>query len=306
MQKELVYIPLFVHHADPITVYIIDNHIISFGEFWLDDFLPYRSYMCLYELFTAELSREAFPKQFHKYFLNEPSFIFEHPCLAGNVGDAWNNCLRLNLTFNENISPSIQLEDFTITQDTDCRLISKEIDHIVQLSAKDSFILFSNICATAAYNRVRFLFETKDGFDYKLVTQLLEAEDFDYFNLKKNKYDLSLNSMYQYILYYLEYIRELLVQQKITPAKILAHSGAGVLAILANVGVVQEYIDTIINELENNYSNISSTEKIVYYSLFVLIQHFTPKQYSEILKKYSKVEDLLTKVYSENTTFSYY
>ncbi|NHJ39082.1 MAG: hypothetical protein FK731_03545, partial [Asgard group archaeon] len=269
-------LPLYIHEREPFMLYIIDNKIIMFEETPGSSGYGYTAFYFLQELYENKYTNQAFPKKLHEQFeeLERKDLKFDKDyCFCGYppmVDARYLNCLTMKMTIDSKNAPNaVTLSHFSRIEESG-KLIkgSKSNDALqaiipgeIHLTADDAFLLFSNI------NTIKYALDHfhKDFLPFNATSIREEINKY-----QGNKKERNQRQQYHSKLYCLDYL-EFLVQQiasgELKPEKILKFSGANILAILANIPVVYNYIESIINSIQINFHKLTLNKKIQYYLL---------------------------------------
>ncbi len=293
-----VYLPLFVNYIDPIAVYVVADKLIALertGEVCLNN-----SRLAYYFLGllsknkqTSEVMPETLLQHFNQYFNLKFS---KSPCICGifDLESNINRCLAMTMAIKQvNNNCVIQLNDFALLENTGYDVYVNDLNLEVQLSAKEAFILFSNICfESASSGMIRYQHYENEPFDKELIKLYIdkqykkepffgegffekgsiEDEMIKFSRKKYNKQRKSVsfnNKMELFCLDYLEYLLNQLSLNAIDPELILRLNGSNVLACLTRFSQeAKSFIREIIAEYNRNFDFLSTSKKICYLILF--------------------------------------
>lgn len=257
---KLENLPLFLHRGD-FCIYVIDNKLIGFEKNVGEDNTPYRAFNLLLELYENENTSKAIPDGFHEIF-NYASKIGLDYCILGNMGqNFFSYCLDFKMEIDKK-KKSITLCDFYLYVSSAQR--EKLSDLEVHLSDKEAFYILANICVIGCYQD----FSTVDRYKSEEMFEKLLSDAA--YGEKLHNYPTNVLHACKFSIQYVNYIKQQLIEKKIKPEKLLPQSGAFLLALLADIPVVQEFIEKIMNKIANEKTS-STNEKVLYYTLLNLV-----------------------------------
>lgn len=251
MHNETVLdLPLFIHINSPISVYVFNNNIIVFKEWYGYDRYAYRAFELLHEIFNSSEGKKTIPQKLHKHFIDEkiPEEIPGYHCLIGTefpYPDGHYLCLKCELEVTSDKQLPILLNSFTLE--------GKKLNLQIRLSMEDAFLIFANQCVD--YYKLSFLKRDSNKDDnYIFSRKQLENE----LNTKLDEFTAD----------YLEYIRRNLDEGKLKPIQILRAGGIATLELLVGHEAILQLVDEVILELDN-LKLLSQNSKILYYTFLV-------------------------------------
>lgn len=175
--------------------------------------------------------------------------------------DRWSH----NLAFDAEIT--INKEDELIVVDKAKYFVMKELVEYpfkISLSPQEAFYIFSNI----SVNGIRAYIDIIDSEQLESLQEVL-SQRYDINRTVKREYakysEKGIKYAYGYIIAYLEYVKEQLLQKKIHPYEILRLGGAHTLSILAALPPIRNFI---LKTIENfKLPHFSHSQKIIFYCL---------------------------------------
>ncbi len=262
----------------------------------------------LQELFTNELTKHIFPKTFHKHFsmLEDQDLIFnKQVCFCGFsplVDSRIINCLAMKLTIQSNTSPNVvHLSDF-IRIEKRGNLAFVSGDRVVDvatlpgdalLSAEDAFLLFSNI------NTMKFVISSNKTYFFPFNGSLTRQR----INKRYSHYnEPQLIQKYLGKLYCVDYIEFLIQQlssQQLTLERLLRLNGAELLAQLADLPIVYDFIVSCITKLQNDFTQLTRSHKILYFLLLTLCQYYHSDRLPLVNQFFETNDSLITQIKQE-------
>ncbi|MGC9778144.1 MAG: hypothetical protein HZR80_02765 [Candidatus Heimdallarchaeota archaeon] len=299
---------LYIHEREPIMVYIVADRVIMFDEGAGSSGYIDTAFYFLQEILDNKHTRHVFPKQLHKQFkeLRRKGLKFTKSlCFCGygpKVDALYLNCLAMKMTIDLKNTPKIvKLSNFARIEESRKFVVNSKSNEAlvaaipgkVLLTAEDAFLLLSNI------NTVKFSLASYDN-DFSPFNGPSIREQID--KMYENRKESYLVQQYHGKLYcidYLEYIAQELASKKISPERILRLNGAEVLAILVNIPVIQDYIESSIKKLQNNISQLSQNHKLQYYLLLLLCRFIYKDKIHFIKHFYCENEHLMSKLTKE-------
>lgn len=268
-------LPLFLHRGD-FCIYVIDDKLIGFEKNSRENNSPFRAFNLLLELYENETTSKAIPADFHEIFTHASKIGLDY-CLLGTMGqNFFSYCLDFSMEVNKKKKPVI-LSNFYLYVSTAQRDRLQDLE--VQLSDKEAFYTFANICVTGCY----LDFSTIDRYSSEEMFEKLLSDST--YGEKLHAYPANVLYACKFSIQYVNYIKKLLLEKKIQPEKLLAQSGGFLLALLADIPVVQEFIEKIMNKLAKEKVS-SINEKIQYYTLINLVKKEPT---------YSKIKEFISK-----------
>jgi hypothetical protein len=268
-------LPLFLHRGD-FCVYVIDDKLIGFEKNVGEDNTPFRAFNLLLELYENEITYKAIPEDFYEIF-NPASKIGLDYCLLGKMGqNFFSYCLNFSMEINKKKKPVI-FSDFYLYVSTSQR--ERLVDLKVYMSDKEAFHTLANICVTGCYQD----FSTIDRYSSEEMFEKLLSDSS--YGEKLHTYPSNVIYACKFSINYVNYIKQQLLGKKIKPEKLLQQSGAFLLALLADLEIVQEFISKIMNKIANEKVS-SKNEKIQYFTLLNLVKKEPT---------YSKIKEFIAK-----------
>jgi len=291
MNQKGIYLPLFVNLSEPLAVYIIDNQIIGFDEYYTDHQHPGKAFNILHKLNAQEVTRKIIPT--HLQQILEKSVgkrRIPHYSLAGELDGGVEYCLFLTMRIDQEQEKPVHIDNFAIVHEY-APLEHLDVNHLriaITLTSEEAFILFSNLCVTS----LMFYFSRQiptNEYTYEIFTKIIENQKVIVQEKKKQptiNYSQLNADIITYSHAYLQYLNERISNSSITPQEILRLSGMKALSLLTFNSRVQSFYEEISELLKKNYPQLTATAKIMYYSLLEIFYHNT--RY-----KIQKVYDLL-------------
>ena len=268
-------LPLFTYLYNPLDVYVIDNNLIAmrYGVIGYH-YTPYKAFELLKQLFR-NAKNKTLSERFEKYFQEEELTIikkegYEYPRVYG-LEDAGfcNNCLDWEIAFCENKDKSVIFKDFVYQY----QIQQKTLEYQLSFTFDEAFHYLANICVTAASQRFLTLYK------HSTKTKLSFSEMFD----GKQRYSevfACFTDIFKFSLEYLDYIAAKLDNGDITPYELVRINGPLLVSLFFDKTVVKDFIAETLDKLENNISELTRNQKILYYSFLEITRHTT-----EILAK---------------------
>lgn len=265
-------LPLFLHINSPLTIYVIDNKLISFKEWFGYDRFPYRAFELLHHLFSSQLRERIFPNSLAKIFRNLKTLeeIPGYHCLIGTeypYPDGKYMCLKCDMQIIPTEQLPIKFHNFSLEE--------KPLNLEVEVSAKEAFYILSNQCVDYyLHSLLKLINNEKSNF-------VFSKEQFT----KTPKTDIDV-----FVVDYLEHIKSKLIEQTITPIQILRMGGIAVIELLSGMKEIQNFFVEVMDELEYN-ENLSIDLKIMYYTLIKCLNK--PKEPLMSIRRFYKRNKIL-------------
>lgn len=306
------YIPLIAYAIDPLTIYVIDNEVIAFGDYGVNVQSALRSYQILHQLYGNPITREGIPKRFHKYFedkLGSQYEFYRHIWLSGqeDMGNCV-SCLQVDVIIaEEEIQKPVTLTEITLIHSV-VAMNKADITHLnlqVRLSATEAFSLFANLCTTSVITQLTYFREELNEKVFK-PEKIREAIVKEFQTSKRD--DKKLRFLQQnFALDYLEYLLEELDQKKITQEEILWLSGMRPLIFMVDKPIIYQYFKKILKQVVENYQQLTYNQKIMYTALIWVsfeseaLEQEEEEYFKANIKKLLKVVTELTKKFPKKT-----
>jgi len=290
MKRNSKYIPLLVNLSEPLAVYIIDNQIIGFDEYYTDHQHPGKAFNILHKLNTHEITKKIIPT--HLQQILESSVgkrRIPHYSLAGELDGGVEYCLFLTMRIDQEQEKPVHIDNFAIVHEY-APLEHLDVNPLgiaITLTSEEAFILFSNLCVTSLMYYFSRQIPTNE-YTYEIFTKIIESQKAIVQEKKQPSiiYSQLKADIINYSLAYLQYLNQRINDSSITPQEILRLSGMKALSLLTFNPRIQSFYEVISEILKKNYSQFTAIEKIMYYSLLEIFYHNT--RY-----KIQKVYDLL-------------
>lgn len=301
-------ISFFVQYQMPYRILIVQNELIGFQEYYGSILSRERNYHLLWLLYRNKKTRKAFPEELLAHFKSTSynDSIFTCPCLSGNfIEHEFVNCFisKLEIVENNTGDVKVRLFDFgDINRDWGYFLFLKYQYEICLLLEK-AFMIMANLCADTSllYGPMEILFSKNHTNPGKLIRSYLQQNDDRSKNEKKALESKLTRDSLSFTADYLEYLLDKLATGFLTPEIILENSGLSVLAFLADVPIVGEYILEKANELLTNHDSLSRNEQVLYLSLVMKCKKTFVRLLPEIWDFYHTNYDFLKKIESNLT-----
>jgi len=291
MNQKGIDLPLFVNLSEPLAVYIIDNQIIGFDEYYTDHQHPGKAFNILHKLNIQEVTRKIIPA--HLQQILERSVgkrRIPHYSLAGELDGGVEYCLFLTMRIDQEQEKPVHIDNFAIVHEY-APLEHLDVNPLgiaITLTNEEAFILFSNLCVTS----LMFYFSRQiptNEYTCEIFTKIIENQKAIVQEKRKQPaiiYSQLNADIITYSHTYLQYLNQRINDSSITPQEILRLSGMKALSLLTFNPLVQSFYEDISEILENSYSQLTAIEKIMYYSLLDIYYH-------NIRYKIQKVYNLL-------------
>lgn len=282
-------LPLFIHQEEPLLIYVVNNKLLRFQEYGGYNRSFTRAFYFLYLMNNNPKVNFVIPNKLYEYLKEDSKVhsILGYPLIGELDYSIYNLSLELKITTNEKFPTILQ----------NIKHHNTMLDDQIGLSARDAFILFSNISTNARCDWFRKILRQEGILELK-ISFLKKAlrNEIDNDNIENNRKMVTSNA-YSFMLDYLDYLKEQLQKNNISLECILKLSGARVLAFLAEFEPRIVPICSILDTLSNQ-SNLHINEKIVYYSLFE-IYNFSINYW----RKNSELANKFNQLYYEKRAF---
>ncbi len=270
---------------------IIGDKVIFYSPSWRvahDLYCAYNSLLLLYKNFD-----EILPSEIQKYFkgkkeisnvnkttnkeTQDRTFSSYHLVEVFRAYDSY--YLDYSIDINKNKEKSIQITNCSISLVERMNPIKNEklllIDHCLNMTPKQAFILFANNCV--AYFESHGIFEESDLEESNKVT---------------NKLDDQLKTILDFTREYIEWLKRNLNKKEIKPLEILRYNGYKTLCNIMDNPVVQDLIWDIFRKLQE-YKTLTEFELILYYTFYC---KFRSRKYYQILRRWGKITNELKSI----------
>ena len=259
-RKSKDYLSLFLV-AGKVCVYVIDNELIYLNDSTDAFSCPFKAYNLLLELFESG-AEQVFPEELRRFFENGSKIGLDYCVLGAEDYHKFEYCIDFDLKV-INKKKEVQLHNFEIRLPHGQKKCLQ--NKLIKLSVSDAFFILAN----CAVNGCRMYLETYESLDiYNLLNQITNLDSF-----KELMNDIPENAKlsYQFALAYLLYIKNELEKETIKPEIILRLSGAYVLALLAKIEPVKNFLLQMLDQLKE-IQILTHNQKILYYTLSLIIQ----------------------------------
>jgi len=256
------YLPLFIASNEPILIYVVDNVLVDYKiNCGVDYSSSYYSLLFLKELVKNTNIKLTIPEELIKNYLAKiPKENLYFPCLSGKLF-GWNNrCLAASMTIENNL---VHLSNFKniFSRDSPVCKVSQYTNELL-LSPEDAFIILANICVDGCNINVPYLSTGADGFDIEFLKNKIKSY---YANLGIATTALNKN----FAIDYLAFLREQLRTKHFTPEQLLNLSGSLTLVNLADLPVVESFINKANTQFLDHYDSLTINQKITYATLYL-------------------------------------
>jgi hypothetical protein len=288
------YIPLYLQMDEMTLCYIINNEVIGCTSGGMREHYPYNPYYILHKLFDSQITRKAIPERFHQFF-TKLSYLpedFKKYQIIGSTSDVHHYTIILDLKTSKSSSTPVEIFDIQFHWHS----IKTTPRDSIYLTAQEAFLLFSNILANdQCMNYISAIDSNKlSNFEELDVKKHLDL----YQSYPLKKYGKAFTNLRYFALDYMHYLKEMLLEEKITPYEISFYSGTKALAFFAHLDPVKEYVQHVLDNIEDP-SNLSRNQKILYYCFINSLPYYS-NQFVEIYNKqsYKKLYNLVFKDFS--------
>ncbi|MHA1304605.1 MAG: hypothetical protein ACTSPI_12985, partial [Candidatus Heimdallarchaeaceae archaeon] len=307
-EYEKTFMPIFWFQEQPIEIYVINNKLLGgfpkSGAF--NNGYSTKAFYLLSELYNNPYTKKILPKSLEHFFeeskvkeIKPVSSLYVY-LLGWNDPNGYTTHMDLDIAILEEQDKDVILKDFTFD--------GMPMDIQIPLTSYEAFILFANICTSKLAENYIGIVSANDlcwNFEFLIKNNKLEHWD-DLYQVRVQKMidnhpkearpiveknylenlDVKL-WIPEFSLYYLKYLREQLLAEKITPLEILRLSGAAVLMLLAiDNKPIENFIEQILEELKD-LNHLSFNRQIMYYTFLELCKDklYDPKKEKQILNR---------------------
>ncbi|NHJ84132.1 MAG: hypothetical protein FK734_01635 [Asgard group archaeon] len=276
------YIPLFARIHGPVGIYVVNNQLLElYSSLICYHFTPYKTFHFLQQIYVGSYEvREYLPKTMQEPLTagyQELEDIIKHSkgrirVLGEEESGFCNHCFDFNIAIT---SEGVVFNDFQYEYHDK----KETLENCLPLDYKQAYLLLANmLLSMSSVYPLESLFYTRKKltFDYEYYKQgVLEY----YQQIKRDRWnDFAANNellINTFNLDHLIFIQQKLEAKELTPYDILRFNGETVLLFLSDTPVVRTFIDDILTRLFTNYSNLSLTKKILFYTFFRIISSHT-------------------------------
>ncbi|MBN1328509.1 MAG: hypothetical protein JXA54_03450 [Candidatus Heimdallarchaeota archaeon] len=293
------YLPLLFSDKDTFAFVVIDDHLLFFAKFWGDEctFAPYCAFNSLLKLFNSPLKADVIPELFWDHFessesTKDPSDVDDWtPCLIVETRYwYWGGvmCIHNDMQIDLQKEKPIILDNFKLLKqgfnfvdvvfgDADGSIgkefteeglkLNKLLAKLkVELTSREAFILFGNICVSSFQEDPSNLRKTNVADTNERVQNLLVRLHIDHIFNTTQKYrdfkDIAL-----FVSDYLDWLRNELQQGTIDPKTILRLNGFRVFSYLLDEEKVQQLFYETAKKM-HNYQQLSRKELLLYFTFY--------------------------------------
>lgn len=244
-QYDKNHIPLILENSESIRTYILNNQMIVSHKHGDLSCYPYKPFKFLILLYNNKHTRVCIPQQLQKYLEKEsnfPLYYNSHPL----IGYEKEHEINLNMEIDESLAKPVLLFNLEYLN----RVTIKKFKFTISLTGEEAFLIFANILANSLC----------DNFDHMLKSNWLR--DFEQLDVKDEVMLRDL-SMYEFTLEYLKFVKQNILEKKITPYEMQHYSGSRVLAFLGKLQPIKNYFKEIHKKLLCP-EKLLTNEKILY------------------------------------------
>ena len=283
MRKEVI-LPLFLHVTDPLGIIVANDRLIDVHLSGGLCLYPDKALFLLFELYKSPVRDKAIPSIIHSHFENDSlkKHALKSNCLVGIDESYEPGALALCLNLSMIIQPS-----------KDCDVLLKNvtykrnpIDAEVYLSASEAFYILANICVEQVFPTLCLA--------NRISTKTTNFSKDSLSKLEDDSHYKHMRSLFHFVADYIEHLQELIESDNLSPAELLRLGGISSLMLLIGLKKVNAYVDFVIKQIGNNMKDLTSQQRIQYYS-------FTRCLYTEARERFPA----LRKIYSENKNLSF-
>jgi len=320
--KDDCYLPLLFSDKDTFAFVVIDDHLLFFAKSSYDEclFAPYCAYNSLLKLFNSPLKAEIVPELFWNCFegkepIKDPRNIDDWtPCLIVETRYwYWGGvmCIHNDLHIDPQKEKPIILDNFKLLKqgfnfvdvvfgDADGSIgkefteegikLNKLLAKLkVELTPREAFIMFSNICVSSFQEDPSNLRKTNAADTDEGVKNLLVRLLIDHIFNTSQKYR-DFKNIALFVSDYLDWLRNELQQGTIDPKTILRLNGFRVFSYLLDEEQVQQLFYETAKKM-HNYQQLSRKELLLYFTFYA--RHIIHSPYYNDLKHNKNIHAVL-------------
>ncbi|MBN1330666.1 MAG: hypothetical protein JXA54_14425 [Candidatus Heimdallarchaeota archaeon] len=278
--SDKIDIPLILQMVDPLAIFVVNNENRGFELFYDIEQHPFKSYQLLFNLFKDSTLQRELPEEltehfkvYHKKIILKEAF-FER-CFGGSHHILQRyDCIDFNTTIIHLPEPTVLLSNFKYGRDDKGTIIDLDIN--VNLTIREAFLIFSNICSNIMYLWWWNL-------SSPTIVENIYNRDFflDYITQRTKDVHEKFLDIHLYTYEYLAYIYKLIIEEKISPIELLRLNGAPTLAIFHSLPQVRAFLKSLFCELDD-LDGIHESRKIIYLQFLL---HLYDKWLDETIDK---------------------
>lgn len=269
-------LPLFLHHGDMNTTYIINNNIIGIeNSGGLEDNIPFGSYNCLLTMFNSSVLEQTLPDKLTPFFADQSILKVNSPLgvLISTFGPwAGTNVLDIKLAIDKDKEKPIVVQYLVYYIRTEFIKYPYE----VALTPEEAFYIFSNLTVLGIFAHIPILKPEELNSLKKVVYHKYELKEFAT-GWERKLGQSGTTKVFEYPLAYLNYIKEQLLKNELDLYKLLRLGGITTLYLLAEFPPVKEFIIEITTQLDN--PNLTLNQKIMFYTLLNEFKDYAREKY---------------------------
>jgi len=291
-------LPLFVTRGSNFSTIVINNEILGCDISHSMDGEALKSFNILRKLDRKSLFKDLIPDDLVKQLVSKKKLMFANvfSCVVGTDDFRLADCLKFKVKIDSKNKSNVILDSITVNK--------IPINTQVRLSPQEAFILFANICCifkgiflkrTIEYKKISIF----KGIFLKRTIEYKKISLIDFHAIRELKHEESkswrdhftlthwTSAAELFVVDYLEYIYNRLLDSSITPFELLRLSGASILDYFADLEIVQEFSKKVI-------AKVKEAEKL---ALDELLFYFS---FLESIQLNSKSGQVISKFYQEN------
>jgi hypothetical protein len=270
-------LPLFLHHGDMNTTYIINNNILGIeNSGGLEENNPFGSYNCLLKIFNSSVLEQTLPDKLTPFFADQSILkVYSNlGVLISSFGGQWDDsdALDIKLAINKEKEKPIVVQYLVYYIKTE--FIKYPYD--VALTPEEAFYIFSNLTVLGILSHIPILKPEELNSLKKVVYHKYELKEFAT-GWERTLNQIGITKAFEYPLAYLNYIREQLLKNELDLYKLLQLGGITTLYLLAEFPPVKEFIIEITTQLDN--PNLTLNQKIMFYTLLNEFRYYAQEKY---------------------------
>ena len=235
------------------------------------DKYPLRPFELLHQMASIPILKSSFPPSLFHHFNDNPfpKSLRSYNCITSiDLSKEYGSyvfCLEADIEFQEIPSSIVRLHNLVFQ--------GKSLDISVSLTPFDAFLTFSNICVNCFWDI------------YHAHMKLAGYSAYDRSAISIDRLHQGTKIIHEFCLDYLDFLKESILKNNLTPFEIFRSSGFGAILLLSDIPQVKTFIHEALDALLDVH-DVPSNLQLIYYSLYCNLLDTSLRMYSTV-KEYS-------------------